>query len=90
MKRLISFSRLMLVSAIVCFAAAGSRAAALEATSLTNRIEGIVWDPAHRPVPDVYVEPKMKTIRLSAKFERIPPDVSRLPGFRADITTSKS
>ena len=56
MKRLISFSRLMLVSAIVCFAAAGSRAAALEATSLTNRIEGIVWNPAHRPVPDVYVE----------------------------------
>jgi len=56
MKRLISVSRLMLVSAIVCFAAAGSNAAAHEANSLTNRIEGIVWNPAHRPVPDVYVE----------------------------------
>ena len=56
MKRLISVSRLILVSAIVCLAAAGSRGAFYGANPLTNRIEGIVWDPNRRPVPDIYVE----------------------------------
>ena len=65
----------MLVSAIVCFAAAGSHAAAHEAKSLTNRIEGIVWDPAHRPVPDVYAsivvrrETSLKILSLLETFE---------------------
>src|SRR5258705_1414863 len=60
MRRLISFSlfQVMLFGLIVCFVVPSAKVIGKTPASnnLINSIEGIVWDPDRRPVPDLYVE----------------------------------
>ena len=58
MKKLINLVQIMLLGVIVCSAVASANSIGEPhgANTLINRIEGIVWDPYRRPVPDVYVE----------------------------------
>jgi Flp pilus assembly protein TadD len=58
MKRLISLLQIMLFGVIVCCAVPSVKSVEknYRSDSVINRIEGIVWDPRRRPVPDVYVE----------------------------------
>ena len=60
MRRLISFSlfQVMLFGLIVCFVVPSAKVFGKNPASnnLINSIEGIVWDPDRRPVPDLYVE----------------------------------
>jgi protocatechuate 3,4-dioxygenase beta subunit len=58
MKRLTSVFQLLLLTLIICSAAAvyNSTAEAHSSAAVLNRIEGIVWDPYRRPVRDLYVE----------------------------------
>lgn len=58
MKQLIRIFQIMLLGVIVCsaVAAANSIGEVHSANTVINRIEGSVWDPYRRPVPDLYVE----------------------------------
>jgi len=58
MKVLISLLQIMLFAVIVCSAVTPVKPVGEKNNSntLINRIEGIVWDPNHSPVADVYVE----------------------------------
>jgi tetratricopeptide (TPR) repeat protein len=58
MKQLIGLLQIMLFGVIICSATASDYLGreTYGATTLINRIEGIVWDPNGRPVRDLYVE----------------------------------
>ena len=58
MKQLKSLFQILFLGVIVCSAAAfaNSTGETYGASTLINRIEGMVWDPYRRPVPDIYVE----------------------------------
>ena len=58
MKSSTKLLRVMLLGLILCFAVPSVRSAEKNdgSNSLINTIEGIVWDPYRRPVPDIYVE----------------------------------
>jgi tetratricopeptide (TPR) repeat protein len=58
MKYLVCLSEMLLFGVIACFAAplVKSTDGAVPTNLLINRIDGIVWDPYRKPVPDVYVE----------------------------------
>lgn len=57
MKRLISLLQIMLCGVIVCFAVPSVKSVGKNSSNgLVNRIEGVVWSPYRRPVPDIYVE----------------------------------
>jgi len=58
MKSLSSLARLVRAGLFVGFVVSSviSVVQTVRANAITNRIEGIVWDPYHRPVADVYVE----------------------------------
>ena len=58
MKKLISLFQMMLFGVIACSAVASANSIreSHSANTLINRIEGTVWDPYRRPVPDLYVE----------------------------------
>src|ERR1700730_7152786 len=56
--KLMNSLQIMLCGVIVCFAFSTAKSGRehYESSSLVNRVEGIVWNPYRRPVPDVYVE----------------------------------
>jgi predicted Zn-dependent protease len=58
MKWLMNSLQIMLCGVIVCFPVSTAKSGGenYDSSSLTNRIEGIVWDPNRRPVSDIYVE----------------------------------
>jgi tetratricopeptide (TPR) repeat protein len=58
MKSLMSSLQIMLCGVMVCLAVSTAKSGGenYDSSSLTNRIEGIVWDPNRRPVSDIYVE----------------------------------
>jgi len=55
MRSRFSFGRLCFAFLLACLAISAAPTCA-QVTRNTNRIEGIVFDPEHRPVPDLYVE----------------------------------
>jgi tetratricopeptide (TPR) repeat protein len=56
MKFLICLSEILLLGVLACVALPSVESGGTPSGALINRIDGIVWDPNHRPVPDVYVE----------------------------------
>src|SRR5690242_11672907 len=59
MKYLVCLSEILLLGVIACVALPSVKSVGfsiLPTSPLINRIDGIVWDPYRRPVPDVYVE----------------------------------
>jgi tetratricopeptide (TPR) repeat protein len=56
MKLLTTLSQMALLGVFVFLAAPSVKSANYRSNVLTNRIEGMVWDPARRPVSDLYVE----------------------------------
>jgi len=58
MKWLMNSLQIMLCGVIVCLTVSTAKSGGenYDSSSLTNRIEGIVWDPHRRPVSDIYVE----------------------------------
>ncbi|HMJ08763.1 MAG TPA: carboxypeptidase-like regulatory domain-containing protein, partial [Pyrinomonadaceae bacterium] len=61
MKNVICLSEILLLGIFACAALPSAKTMTggefgPASRAVVNRIDGIVWDPYHRPVPDVYVE----------------------------------
>src|SRR3569623_766214 len=57
MKRLLILSASIGISLGLCqIASSTTTASPVHSANFINTINGIVWDPSHRPVADVYVE----------------------------------